>query len=327
MRDGIWDLERLRFAAEAVGVGLWSWNVDTDIIKLDDRSFDLWGLPPAPTVTFEDLSARIHPADLDKVRAAFAATRERLGPYETDFRILLGKEVRWISARGKGEDSGIVGRIMYGVFLDVSVRRLAEEAREIITGEMHHRIKNLFALASALAGIAARSTTSKEAMAHDLMQRLTALSEAHALIRPDSTVQSAAIELEDLLTVLMKPYLDDDPGKNRVTISVPELLVGEHSATAIALVAHELAANSMKYGALSLPTGNLAITGVEQGEEVDINWHESGGPDVIAAPQSTGFGSRLVIASVESLGGTMKIDWEKKGVAVKIKLNKARLGA
>lgn len=169
--DGIWDVKRLRFATEAAGVGLWSWNVDTDKIVLDDRGLDLWGLPRAPTVTFEELSSKIHLADLDKVRAAFASTRERLGAYETDFRILVGNEVRWISARGRGDDEGIVGRIMYGVFIDVSVRKRAEGARELITREMH-----------------SRTTTTKEATTRDLMQRLIAITEGRELIPPDSTV-------------------------------------------------------------------------------------------------------------------------------------------
>jgi two-component sensor histidine kinase len=235
---------------------------------------------------------------------------------------------KFVGPRGRGYDQGIVGRIMYGVFIDVGVRRRAEEARGTITGEMQHRIKNLFSLASALAGIASRTTTTKEAMTRDLMQRLIALSEAHELIRPDSTAQSRARELGDLLAVLLKPYLDGDSSKNRVTISVPKLLVGEHSATAIALVVHELATNSMKYGALSLPTGNLAITGLDQGEEVEINWQETGGPPVISPPQSAGFGSRLVIASVEDqLDGTITVDWGAEGIAVRLHLNKVRLGA
>jgi hypothetical protein len=53
------------------------------------------------------------------VRAAFASTRYMFGDYELDFRILKNREIRWISARGRGEDEGIVGRIMFGVFLDV----------------------------------------------------------------------------------------------------------------------------------------------------------------------------------------------------------------
>ena len=94
MDNGIWDARRLRIATDAAGVALWSWNVDTDQIAMDERAYDLWGVPVKKEITFEELSARIHPADLDKVRAAFTATRELAGAYETDFRILHGDEVR-----------------------------------------------------------------------------------------------------------------------------------------------------------------------------------------------------------------------------------------
>ena len=39
---------------------------------------------------------------------------------------------------------------MFGVFLDVTERKLAEEAREMLADEMSHRVKNLFAIAAAL---------------------------------------------------------------------------------------------------------------------------------------------------------------------------------
>jgi PAS domain-containing protein len=77
-----WNPEHLRLAIEAAGVALWSWNVDTDELTMDERAFALWGVPQSDTVTFEDLSAHIHPADRDRVRAAFSATRAILGAYE-----------------------------------------------------------------------------------------------------------------------------------------------------------------------------------------------------------------------------------------------------
>ena len=136
------------------------------------------------------------------------------------------------------------------------------------------------------------------------------------------------MELGDLLAVLLKPYQDGALSKSRVSISVPSMLIGEHSATAIALVVHELATNSMKFGALSWATGNLDISGHDLGGEVEINWRETGGPPVVSAPQPTGFGSRLVAASVEDqLGGTIAVDWAREGVTVKLKINKVRLGA
>jgi PAS domain-containing protein len=89
----------------------------------------------ASTVTFDDLSSHIHPADRDRVKAAFAATRAIIGAYEIDFRIMVGEEVRWVSARGQGNDTDIVGRIMYGIFLDVTGRKQAEEGHECWQGK------------------------------------------------------------------------------------------------------------------------------------------------------------------------------------------------
>jgi len=328
MSGGTWDVDRLRFATEAAGVALWSWNVDTDRMTMDELAFRLWGLPPKQNVTFEELSACIHPADLDKVRASFAATRERFGPYETDFRILIGDEVRWISARGRGDDQGIVGRIMYGIFIDVSVRKRAEEARELISGEMHHRIKNLFALTSALAVIASRATTTKEAMTRDLTDRLIALSAAHDLIRPDINTQSRAGDIGAILGVLLKPYMENDPDESRLVIAVPKLLVGEHSATAIAMIVHELATNSMKYGALSTASGRLAISARLQADNVELTWKETGGPPVVPSSNAPGFGTKLVMRSVkDQLNGTMKVDWPREGVVVTFTLGLAQLGA
>ena len=82
----LWEPKNLVRAIEAAGVTLWSWNVDTDALAMDDGAYDLWGIPRSTNVKFEDLSAHIHPADRDRVRAAFNATRAIVGPYEIDFR-------------------------------------------------------------------------------------------------------------------------------------------------------------------------------------------------------------------------------------------------
>ena len=97
-----------------------------DRLALDDPACDLWGVERSGDVTFKDLSAHIHPADRDRVRAAFAATRAISGDYEIDFRIMVGEEVRWISARGQGDDAEIADRVMFGIFLDVTGRKQAE---------------------------------------------------------------------------------------------------------------------------------------------------------------------------------------------------------
>lgn len=203
----VWDADRLRIASDAAGVALWSWDVDTDEIALDQRAHDLWGVAAnSDLVTFEDLSARIHPEDLDRVRAAFAATREIFGSYEIDFRITEGDAIRWVSARGRGDDKGIIGRIMFGVFLDVTKRKIAEEAREMLANEMSHRVKNLFAIAAALTQISSRAAATPKEMAADLTQRLTALGHAHELVRPLLGEQKKATNLGVLLAILLGAY-------------------------------------------------------------------------------------------------------------------------
>ena len=289
-----WDVKHLRMATVAAGVALWSWNVDTDDFTMDEHGHKLWAIAGNGRVTFADLSANIHPADIERVRLAFAATRAVLGAYETDFRILLGDEIRWISARGQGNDVGMVERIVFGIFLDVTGRKQAEEAHELLAGEMSHRVKNLLHLASGLTEIASRSAATKEEMARDLTNRLIALGRAHDLVRPIRGQADRVALLGDLLTVLLAPYDDKGAFSGRIRVSVPKMGVGEDSATMLALVIHEMATNSLKYGALSVAGGTLDVSCSAHVGEIVVVWTERGGPTVVAPSASSGFGSKMV---------------------------------
>lgn len=322
----LWTTHHLEIALKAAGVALWSWNVDTDELTMDDQAFDLWGVPRSERVTFEDLSAHIHPADRDRVRAAFAATRAIEGAYEIDFRIIVGDELRWISARGQGNDAGIVDRCMSGIFLDVTGRKQAEEGHELLAGEMSHRVKNLLAIASALTAITSRSTISAVEMAQELTQRLTALDRAHDLVRPIPGHQGKAALLGDLITVLLAPYDDLGAFSGRIRVSVPRMGVGEKSATTLAMVVHELATNSLKYGALSSATGTLDVSCAPPNSDLIIVWTERGGPPVSAPEGVGGFGSKLVTRSLENqLGGSIDCQWLEEGIVVTVKISKDKL--
>jgi two-component sensor histidine kinase len=320
------DLDRLQRAIVAAGVTLWSWNVDSDELTMDDRAFDLWGLPRSERVTFEDLSAHIHPADRDRVRNAFAATRGIVGPYEIDFRIVVANEIRWVSARGQGDDADIEDRIMYGVFIDVTGRKQAEEGHELLAGEMSHRVKNLLAIASGLTAMTSRSTSSTVEMARELTQRLSALGRAHDLVRPLPGHQGKAALLGDLLTVLLAPYDDLGAFSGRIRVSVPRMGVGEASATTLAMVVHELATNSLKYGALSSANGTLDVACAHPDSDIVIVWTERGGPPVSPPEGVGGFGSTLVTRSMSAqLGGSIDRQWLAEGVVVTIRIAKDRL--
>lgn len=321
-----WPVDQLRRAVTAAGVALWAWNVDTGAFTMDEHGFHLWGLAWRKMVTFEELSAKIHPADRDRVRSAFTATRAMQGPYETDFRIIVDDQVRWVAARGQGEDEGMVSRTMSGIFLDVTGRKQAEEGHELLAGEMSHRVKNLLSIASGLTTLSSRSAESVEEMAKELTGRLTALGRAHDLVRPLPGGQGDAALLGDLLAVLLAPYDDLGAFKGRIRVAVERMGVGEASATALALVFHELATNSMKYGALSLPTGTLAVTSVSEGDALVLTWLERGGLNVVAPHGDVGFGSKLVQRSVTGqLRGAIHYNWEAAGLIVTLRVDRTRL--
>jgi two-component sensor histidine kinase len=323
-----WSEKHLRLAIEAAGVALWSWNVDSDKLTMDEGGYRLWGVPVSEFVTFEDLSSHIHPADRDRVRAAFSATRGIVGPYEIDFRIMVGEKVRWVSARGQGDDAGIVGRVMFGIFIDVTGRKQAEEGHELLAGEMSHRVKNLLAIASGLTNITSRSVTTTADMARELTQRLTALGRAHDLVRPLPGHEGKAALLGDLLAVLLAPYDDVAAFSGRIRVSVPRMGVGEAAANTLALIIHELATNSLKYGALSSATGTLDVACTSQEEELVIVWTERGGPPVVAPEGTGGYGSKLAARAISTqLRGAIEYDWSAEGAVITLRMETGRLAA
>lgn len=309
-------------------MALWSWNVDNDKLTMDEAGYRLWGVPISEFVTFEDLSSHIHPADRDRVRAAFKATRAISGGYEIDFRILIGNVVQWVSARGQGADVGIVGRVMFGIFIDVTGRKQAEEGHELLAGEMSHRVKNLLAIATGLTAITSRSTKTIEDMTRQLTQRLTALGRAHDLVRPIPGEQGKAALFGDLIAVLLAPYDDMGAFSGRVRISVPRMGVGESTANILALVLHELATNSLKYGALSSGTGTLDVTCTDLDDEVEMVWTERGGPTVEAPTGDGGYGTNMVRRVLTNqLNGSIEREWSPEGAIIKLRMDKARLAS
>lgn len=312
-----WGYDVLRRAIDAAGVSLWSWNVDTDDLAMDPRGYELWDVSPGHALTFERLSEKIHPADRDRVRAAFYATRALVGSYEIDFRTLVGPNVRWISVRGQGDDAGIVKRVITGIFLDITGRKQAEEGHELLAGEMSHRVKNLLAIATGLTSMTSRSSSSIEDMTKQLMNRLTALDRAHDLVRPLPGEQGKTALLGDIFAVLLAPYDDEGAFAGRIRVAVPRMGVGQDTATALALVVHELATNSVKYGALSVEGGTLDVSGCMVKGDVQICWTEQGGPEVTAPRDLSGYGSSLLRRTMEGqLGGSVTYEWSKSGVLV-----------
>ena len=81
---------------------------------------------------------------------------------------------------------------------------------------------------------------------------------------------------------------------------------------------HELATNAAKYGALSVPEGDVAVTWAvertDDGEHFLLDWIERNGPPV-KEPAKRGFGSMLIERALgHDLSGKATIEFLPEGV-------------
>jgi two-component sensor histidine kinase len=165
-------------------------------------------------------------------------------------------------------------------------------------------------------------------MARELTERLRALGRAHDLVRPLPKDQGEAALLGDLISVLLAPYDDMGAFTGRIRVAVERMGVGEQAAIGLALVLHELATNSMKYGSLSAPTGTLDVSSTTEGDTICLSWLERGGPEIVAPEDNAGFGSALVQRSMSGqIGGAIQYDWSASGLIVTMRIDRDKLAS
>ena len=225
-------------------------------------------------------------------------------------------------------------------FVGIALRMLRSEQRlhealdeqEMLAKEMNHRIKNLFTMISGMIHISARTSATKDEMAQILSGRVTALSNAHALVRRSFAVAGPtqrSPDLAALIRAIIQPHDNlTDTHASRFLVEGPFIQCGEHAINGIALVIHELATNAAKYGALTTDEGRIDIDWRREDEKLVLHWSERGGPDIDAPPTTSGFGSRLAHATVvRQFGGVLSYAWQRTGLDVTITLSIERLSA
>lgn len=296
--DG-WTLANFTAAIHRGGVGMWAWSPKRRLAELDGLCREFWRTTEA-VVDIDALFAKVHPDDRRGMMLDWAASETDPQPYGFDFRIGEGEEARWISARGVGGDAGRVGEWVQAIFLDITDRKRAEEAERLLTAEMAHRVSNMFTVARALTAIVAREAKSTPDLARDLSHRFGVLHEATTLATRSQRLGHGDVRLRDLAERILSPYLT---GAN-IDMDVEEaVVVAPDKVNDYAMILHELATNSAKYGALA-GGGTLRLAGRIANRVLTIDWTEGASPAGTIKSDGTGFGSRLLKQTIErSLAG------------------------
>jgi two-component sensor histidine kinase len=200
--------------------------------------------------------------------------------------------------------------------LQESERRTRDqnEHLEFTMRELLHRSKNLLAIIQAMARQSSRGAQNFEDFQSAFASRLRAISHSHDLLVARNWHGAA---IEDLVQMQLAPFLPD--GSQSVSVAGPHIVLTPKAAENIGLALHELATNSAKYGALSVPQGKVAIEWVIKsngsgGSEFCISWREHGGPPV-TCPEKQGFGHKVLMGVAPSaLNAKVDLEFPAEGV-------------
>jgi len=311
---------RFRAIADSMPQMVWSTLPDGFHDYYNARWYEFTGVAEGST-DGEGWNAIFHPEDQARAWGAWERSLATGDLYEIEYRLRRADGVyRWTLGRAEPirNEAGEIVR-WFGTCTDIDDLKRVEQNKDLLSQELSHRIKNIFAVVSALVGLSARQYPEARAFAAAFRDRIGALARAHEFVRPHSEVSRPTVggmTLHAFLDALFRPYADES-GAARVIVSGDDALFDDQAATSVALLFHELATNAAKYGALSAPGGNVELTTALAGDRFVLTWTEGGGPPVSGAPERSGFGSSLATVSVEGqLGGRLERLWRPSGLRV-----------
>jgi two-component sensor histidine kinase len=190
--------------------------------------------------------------------------------------------------------------------IEAEEREAADKLQHLIHAELHHRIKNMLATVGAITHQSLRTATSMAHASSAIDGRFAALARAHDLLTRvswenatiDSTIRSA-----------IEPF---DQGSGRFIITGEDIRITSSSVIAFAMTLNELCTNTTKFGALSLPDGQVRLAWRVDGERLHFEWVETGGP-LVSEPTRKSFGTRMMTSLGQQLKGQVVLEYKPGG--------------
>ena len=200
--------------------------------------------------------------------------------------------------------------------LSERLRADSSERERALAAELQHRVRNLLAILRSVLGRTIDTAESpEEGMVH-FQARLDAIARHHGRIAHQ---RIATVDLETMIRDELLNFGEGDG--ERVALSGPVVLLAHQQAELIAIALHELATNSVKFGALAAGKGRLDVTWRVQPERLVLEWIETGVSIVAAAPLRFGFGREFIEQAVPyQLDAATVFDLRPGGVACRIEL-------
>ena len=312
--------QRFRTLADTMPQMVWSTLPDGYHDYYNARWYEFTGVPEGST-DGEGWNGMFHSDDQERAWQTWRMSLATGEPYHIEYRLRHHSgEYRWVLGRALPIRDAR-GRIVrwFGTCTDIHDTRMMAEEREIVAQELSHRIKNIFSVITGLISLAGRAKPELRQVGEELRDRIHALGRAHDFIRPHSKASARGprtATLHALVRELLVPYEAEEGGK--VEVTGQDVSIDDGAATPLALLFHELATNSAKYGALLRPGGKVEVETHRDGDKVAMTWRETGA-ELPRGDHAEGFGSRLIALSVEAqMRGTIQRRWAADGLTVEV---------
>jgi two-component system CheB/CheR fusion protein len=201
---------------------------------------------------------------------------------------------------------------------DITERKRAEDQQKLLLAELDHRVKNTLAVVGSLVTRTLAAGGPPERLAEAIQRRIKAMGKAHQLL---TQTHWAGVQIRDIVRQQLEGYRSRR--SRTLEVSGPSVLLPPNTALTLSVALHELAANAVKYGALSVPQGRVEVTwrvgeGKPRKRRLALDWRESGGPKVPQA-HKPGFGTELITRSIAfELDGIAKLDYRPEGLHCRI---------
>jgi len=191
--------------------------------------------------------------------------------------------------------------------IEAKEREAAEKLQDLIHAELHHRIKNILATVGAITQQSLRTATSMPHASSAIDGRLAALARAHDLLTQVSWENAT---IDETIRSAIAPF---DHGDNRFIITGDDVGISSSSVIAFAMTLNELCTNTTKFGALSVPNGQVQIAWRIVADRLNFEWVETGGPAVVQ-PTRKSFGTRMMSSLGQQLSGKVDLNYDPNGL-------------
>ncbi len=192
---------------------------------------------------------------------------------------------------------------------EVAERRRGEARQALMTTELDHRVKNALTTVVALADQTLDTSTSLEEFRVSFLGRLGTMAKSHeALARG----RWEGVDVREAVKLVLAPF--ESISRGGIRIEGGPIRLAAKAALPVCLTLHELGTNSVKYGCLTQPSGELQVSWrILAPERLELTWRERGGPATFA-PSRFGMGLQLVRELIEGqLNGTASLSFAGEG--------------